>query len=979
MKALCFTVFATLTILLMATAACSSGGGGNKDTTPDDAWADGMCQPDCEDKDCGGDGCGGSCGNCGAGAICNADDQCLSLPTCQVLSEVKCGDTLTGNTTGGDSLLQNYSCENYEGTSSEATYIFLANMDDTITFTLDSPGNQLDLLVTSKACDTSSCLAMGDTEIELQVKGSKKYYLVVDAQDDAVGPYSLTLSCLSGCQPDCTAKECGDDGCGGNCGKCPNAAPYCVQGTCEVECTPDCTAKECGDDGCGTPCGTCQAGTSCEQGECLPDECIPDCTGKQCGNNGCGGTCGQCTEPLTCSAGKCVEGGGAGCAPQETAGCGGCACEACVCEMDAFCCETQWDSLCADECAQCGFCGEEECGNGLCAGEENCTSCPQDCGCPAGTKCAAGECVCQPSCNGKQCGDDGCGGTCGACGAGKVCVDYECVDGTPGDGCTVSPTPGCGGCACEACVCSMDAYCCQSSWDDICVDECKTQCGGCGGSELGKFGDPCTKHGECESSVCALDWEFCTEFCLEDCPPGFTCLLWEDLPPDVFYVCLPECLPECTGKECGDDGCGGNCGDCLEYQECIVGKCHGEEPATCIHLTPEKISFGQVVVGELASMPLEIGSCGTLDLEIYGFEFEAGASENFGVDFSSLPHIPSLNKPVILEPNQTATVSIMYLPDKADPVSGGPLSESGLLKIQTNAQAGVSELNVSGVAVGATCPNPVITCQEGEEVIPLTTLHLSGTESTSSEGQITKYEWSVDQPAGSKSLFSPSATFPSPTFEVNVAGAYTFYLDVWDDTNIPSCQAAQYQVVVIPDKAIHIELLWTTPNDPDETDEGPEAGADLDLHFVHPSAGGPDLDGDGLPDGWFDGPFDCFWFNPNPNWGSLDPAAGDDPMLARDDTDGAGPEVLLLDIPEEVTYKVGTHYWNDQDYGHSLATIRIYIYAQLVFEKADVMLVNHDMWDVCRIDWPSGDVTLKTTGAGDLAITSTYQNPFFGN
>ena len=23
-----------------------------------------------------------------------------------------------------------------------------------------------------------------------------------------------------------------------------------------------------------------------------------------------------------------------------------------------------------------------------------------------------------------------------------------------------------------------------------------------------------------------------------------------------------ECVPDCLGKECGDDGCGGSCGDC---------------------------------------------------------------------------------------------------------------------------------------------------------------------------------------------------------------------------------------------------------------------------------------------------------------------------------------------------------------------------------------------------------------------------------
>ena len=56
---------------------------------------------------------------------------------------------------------------------------------------------------------------------------------------------------IATCQPACSGKECGDDGCGGNCGKCPQAAPFCVSSTCEVECDPDCADKECGPDGCG--------------------------------------------------------------------------------------------------------------------------------------------------------------------------------------------------------------------------------------------------------------------------------------------------------------------------------------------------------------------------------------------------------------------------------------------------------------------------------------------------------------------------------------------------------------------------------------------------------------------------------------------------------------------------------------------------------------------------------------------------------
>ncbi len=316
--------------------------------------------------------------------------------------------------------------------------------------------------------------------------------------------------------------------------------------------------------------------------------------------------------------------------------------------------------------------------------------------------------------------------------------------------------------------------------------------------------------------------------------------------------------------------------------------------------------------------------------------------------------------------------------DDALAEDGSFVMEEAVLVIHSNAAGGPVEIPVVGAAPEwcSMDPTAVITCEEGEEVVPQTVLHLHGDESYVGSGEVEKWEWSVEQPQGSMSVFIPSAGVPNPTFEANVAGVYTFSLTVWNGT-WPSPFPATYEVVVIPDEAIHIELLWHTPEDLDETDTGPEAGSDLDLHFVHPWAAGPDLDGDGKPDGWYDIPFDCFWFNTHPNWGSYDPTTTDDPGLDRDDTDGAGPENLNLDIPEDVTYRIGVHYWNDHGYGPAYATVRVYIYAQLVFEVADVMLVDSDMWDVCGLEWPAGKVQLHTKEAGQYKITPDYHNPYF--
>jgi len=48
-----------------------------------------------------------------------------------------------------------------------------------------------------------------------------------------------------------------------------------------------------------------------------------------------------------------------------------------------------------------------------------------------------------------------------------------------------------------------------------------------------------------------------------------------DMAPDDGPGELDTCQPNCEGKECGSDGCGGSCGECLEDWnfECVEGVC----------------------------------------------------------------------------------------------------------------------------------------------------------------------------------------------------------------------------------------------------------------------------------------------------------------------------------------------------------------------------------------------------------------------
>jgi hypothetical protein len=196
----------------------------------------------------------------------------------------------------------------------------------------------------------------------------------VDDDDDNDGAPDITdCQPFNNLVPSCLAKECGDDGCGGNCGLCPGNS------TCEDDfkcsCLADCTGKQCGDDGCGGSCGNCPPNWVCQDGAC---QCLPNCLNKECGSDGCGGNCGNCPPGHACQNGFCI------CQPT---------------------------------------CVNKQCGDDGCGGT---------CGtCAVGYDCHNNQCQCQPQCLGKQCGSDSCGGLCGTCPQGYNCDGNGQCQGQP--------------------------------------------------------------------------------------------------------------------------------------------------------------------------------------------------------------------------------------------------------------------------------------------------------------------------------------------------------------------------------------------------------------------------------------------------------------------------------------------------------------------------------------------------------------------
>ena len=546
------------------------------------------CIPKCYGKSCGPDGCGGECGKCENGEVCSTSGTCCD-PEC---GDAICGPDACGGTCGA--------CPS--GDLCEAGQCCTPQCDEVACGTDDGCGGACDcgagsiclagecvdgcVGISYEGCCADEMLWYCDAGALEQIsctnnpscgwKDEGGYYdCSTDGGEDPSGVNPKTCPADLPCIPDCVAKTCGPDGCGGSCGAC-SEGESCFGAHC---CAAQCDGLDCGDDGCGGSCGACAEGEQCDEGHC----CAPQCDGQVCGDDGCGGSCGACSEGDVCAEGQCCarQCGGLACGVPD--GCGGeCGCvsgAACIdgtctavsgcvdaggevigvgCGGLSFegCCEgslTRWCEdgiLCGIDCTADRFCGWMDAGWYGCNDEEtgedptganpmSCGPCEPDCtdrecgsdGCD-GTcgECAEGVCApdgtcCAPQCEGKACGADGCGGACGECGCGEACVEGACAFKMC-DGKTCAPD-GCGG-VCGECdegqICAPTDECCTPTCDGkACGDD------GCGGScGLCACGEACVE-GACEFQACAV-------------------------------------------TECGDDGCGGSCGTCAEGR-CVAGTC----------------------------------------------------------------------------------------------------------------------------------------------------------------------------------------------------------------------------------------------------------------------------------------------------------------------------------------------------------------------------------------------------------------------
>jgi hypothetical protein len=225
-----------------------------------------------------------------------------------------------------------------------------------------------------------------------------------------------------------------------------------------------------------------------------------------------------------------------------------------------------------------------------CAGAGQCVECIADADCGTGKQCRNSKCACMPQCTGKQCGPDGCGGTCGsACGFGTMCDSTgTCVcapscfakncgsDGCNGSCGTCSAGQGCNAFGTCATSCGNGTVDATESCDDMnvittdaCINCQKATCGDgyvesgieqCDPSAAewaGKCDVTCKRtiylpcpNGETDcatSTHCATLSDPARKFCSHECTVATDC----PVVPGFTSVCnMAYCMVTCNNNAC---------------------------------------------------------------------------------------------------------------------------------------------------------------------------------------------------------------------------------------------------------------------------------------------------------------------------------------------------------------------------------------------------------------------------------------------
>ena len=239
----------------------------------------------------------------------------------------------------------------------------------------------------------------------------------------------------------------------------------------------------------------------------------------------------------------------------------------------------------------------------------------------------------------------------------------------------------------------------------------------------------------------------------------------------------------------------------------------------------------------------------------------------------------------------------------------------------------------------------------------------------------------VEAPAGSTAEPNPRDDLNTRIF-ADLLGDYVLELEVRDvNGGIGRCTT---RLSTESEDELRVEMVWNANARDDRSD--------VDMHLKRSPAAE-----------WFDAGDtgdDCFYrnctvcggsssenegpcreeiaaYNNDPNrspppqvmWSA--PLDDDDPRLDLDDVEGNGPENINVKQPREgALLRLGVHYWDDDGFGPSTVSVRIYCANALAREFEPLILQptgaagngETEFWEVADIEWRNGTCVIRELG-----------------
>ena len=227
---------------------------------------DNNCKPNCINKVCGDDSCGGSCGTCSSGSHCDTG-KCIAdgcKPDC---SGKVCGDDSCGGSCGTCSFGSH--CDTgkciSDGCKPDCSGKVCGD---------DSCGGSCGTCSSGSHCDNGKCMADPVKNYQCTINGC------VSSNCEEVGD-SNCYNDEKTCQTSCTLTLCNSVYPNGVCN---DSNRMCRNGTCI--CKDSCDGKQCGMNNCGESCGTCSEGQVCGTTNTDVDKCITSWSPKCVQNDG---------------------------------------------------------------------------------------------------------------------------------------------------------------------------------------------------------------------------------------------------------------------------------------------------------------------------------------------------------------------------------------------------------------------------------------------------------------------------------------------------------------------------------------------------------------------------------------------------------------------------------------------------------------------------------------------------------------------